>query len=38
MFENKKESKFKGLLIEVKMHVEDMQQEDNKKISFKFFN
>ena len=31
------ESKCKGLLIEVKMHEEDMQQFDDKKIGFKVF-
>ena len=39
VFNNKQkmESKWKGLLIEVKMHEEDMQQVDDKKIGFKVF-
>ena len=35
--ENKKGAKFKGLLIEFKIHEEEMQQMDDKKISLKFF-
>ena len=35
--ENKRESKCKGLIIEVKMHEEDAQQVDDKKNSFKIF-
>ena len=34
---NKKEWTFKGLLMEIKTREEDMQQMDDKKISFKVF-
>ena len=35
--ENKKGAKFKGLLIEFKIHEEEMQQMDDKNISLEFF-